>query len=100
MIRRVLIILLKHGEVNIFCARLLLKILIYVSRLAYLSEIRWLPLGGLLNPPDVLCLDDNRHQQLPVVNDLPIVLGDRPTHSVLGQKADYEDTTYSDARKY
>lgn len=53
---------MKHGEVDVFCAGLLLQILIYVSRLTDLSKIRGLPLGGLLNPPDVLCLNDYSNQ--------------------------------------
>ena len=91
---------MKHGEVDVFCAGLLLQILIYVSRLTDLSEVRGLPLGGLLNPPDMLCLNDDRHQQLPIVNDLLVVLCDCPEHSFLGQETDYEDTTYEEGRKY
>ena len=88
------IILMKHGKVDIFSAGLLLQILIYVSCLTYLSEIWGLPLGRLLNPSDMLCLNDNSHQQFPVVYDLLVVLGDCPKHTVLGQETDYEDTTY------
>ena len=59
---RVLIVLMKHGEVDVFCAGLLLQIFIYVSRLTDLSKIWGLPLGSLLNPPYVLCLNDNSNK--------------------------------------
>ena len=83
------------SEVNVFGAGLLLMILVYVSRLTDLSEIRWLPLcrGRLLNPAQVLCLDDHSHEQLSIVDDLLIELVDRPKHPFVGQKTDYEDTT-------
>ena len=73
---------------------LLFKIFIKVKSLTDLSEIRCFPLGSSLVPAtQVLCLDDDRHEQLPIVDDLPVVLVYRPENTLLTQKTDYQDTT-------